>query len=253
MNSHTTVVTAFYKFGKSKHSDQEYAGWIDNFFKCTTSPVVCFCDNAQYFQERYGGGKNTRTFIERPFNSFELTTPEWISKWKQQLNQDPEKDIHSWELYAVWALKQEFVNLAIERNPYSSQYFVWCDIGCFREPSNFPTTPRFAECTPSKVLPGHILILKIHECDTVHIGGGVLAGDIQGWAGFRNGYLNTLKTFIDRNIFCGKDQTLYLYMIQRNTVPFQVIETSTGWGVLNDYLNPKFSSRWFYFTYYLSL
>jgi hypothetical protein len=250
MTSETTVVTAFYKFGKSKHSDQEYAEWIDNFFMCTTSPVVCFCESAGLFQ-KYAGPN--RTFVEIPFESYDLTTPEWIAKWKQQMDQDPEKDIHSWELYAVWALKQEFVHKAINLNAYNSQYFVWCDIGCFRKPSNFPKPPRFAEDTRSKVSPGHILILKIKEIDmSIHIGGGVLAGDIQAWAGFRTSYLDTLNTFVAHGIFCGKDQTLYRYMIQRNLVPFQVIETSGDWGTLNPHKDKKFSSRWFYLTFYLS-
>jgi hypothetical protein len=251
MTSDTTVVTAFYKFGKSKHSDGEYAGWIDNFFRCTTSPVVCFCESATPFQTY---AASNRTFVEIPFHGYELTTPEWIERWKRELNRDPEKNIHSWELYAVWALKQEFVHKAIQLNAYNSQYFVWCDIGCFREPSNFPSTPRFAEATYSKVSPGHILILKIHEIDsTIHIGGGVLAGDIQAWAGFRTSYLHSLNTFVDHSIFCGKDQTLYRYMIERNQIPFQVIETSGNWGTIPSYKNPKFSSRWFYLTFYLSL
>lgn len=250
MGSLTTVVTAFYKFGKSKHSDEEYAGWIDNFFRCTTSPVVCFCESAVLFQ-KYAGAD--RTFVELPFNSYELTSPEWIETWKKQRNHDQEKNLHSWELYAVWALKQEFVHKAVQLNAYNSQYFVWCDIGCFREPSNFPTTPRFAHATLSKVSPGHILILKIHEVDsTTHIGGGVLAGDIQAWSGFRGAYLNTLNMFKDRGVFCGKDQTLYRFMIERKLIPFQVVETGGDWGTLPRFKNPKFSSRWFYLTFYLS-
>jgi hypothetical protein len=212
---------------------------------------VCFCESTTPFQ-KYAAAN--RTFVEIPFHAYDLTTPEWIERWKNEWNQDPEKNIHSWELYAVWALKQEFVHRAIRLNAYNSQYFVWCDIGCFREPSNFPKPPRFAEATPSQVSPGHILILKIHEVDsTTYIGGGVLAGDIQAWTGFRTSYLHTLNTFVDRGIFCGKDQTLYRYMIERNLVPFQVIETSGEWGRLNPYQNPKFSSRWFYLTFYLSL
>lgn len=251
MASETTVVTAFYKFGKSKHSDDEYTEWIDNFFRCTTSPVVCFCESATPFQKYTGVN---RTFVEIPFHAYELTNPDWIEKWKNEWNRDPEKHIHSWELYAVWALKQEFVHRAINLNAYNSQYFVWCDIGCFREPSNFPTTPRFAEDTRSKVSPGHILILKIHEGDmSTHIGGGVLAGDIQAWAGFRTSYLQTLNTFVAHGIFCGKDQTLYRYMIERNLIPFQVIETSGEWGLLKNHGNGKFSTRWFYLNFYLSL
>jgi hypothetical protein len=250
MSSHTTVVTAFYKFGKSKHSEQEYSRWIDNFFSCTTSPVVCFCESTTPFQ-KYAAAN--RTFVEIPFHAYDLTTPEWIERWKNEWNRDPEKNIHSWELYAIWALKQEFVHRAINLNAYNSQYFVWCDIGCFREPSNFSKPPRFAEATPSRVSPNRILILKIHEIDsTTHIGGGVLAGDIQAWLGFRTSYLHTLNTFFDRGIFCGKDQTLYRYMIERNLVPFQVIETSGDWGTIPSYKNPKFSSRWFYLTFYLS-
>jgi len=186
-----------------------------------------------------------------PFSAYDLTTPDWIEKWKKELNHDPEKAIHSWELYAVWGLKQEFVHRAIGMNKYNSTYFVWCDIGCFREPKNFLTPPRFAEITPSRVPPGHILILKIHEIDnSTHIGGGVLAGDMNAWRSFREAYLNTLHRFMEHRLFYGKDQTIYRFMLERKYTQFHVVETSGEWGRGIKY--PKFSSRWFYLTEYLS-
>lgn len=245
----TTVVTAFYQFDKSKHSIGEYTQWIDNFFKCVTSPVVCFCDNVHYLQ-RY---KTDRvTFIARPFDSFELTSPDWVARWQREWNRDPERDIHSWQLYAVWALKQEFVNIAIQQNIYNSHHFVWCDIGCFREPSNFVNPPRFAETTPSHVPPGHMLILEIHETNGyTYIGGGVLAGDVNAWRGFRDSYLNTLNRFFERSIFYGKDQTIYKYMIDRNSIPFHIVTTDGEWG--RGIKSRKFGSRWFYLTHLLSV
>ena len=41
-------------------------------------------------------------------------------------------DIHNAFLYAVWNGKPSMLSIGAEMNPYSSQYFFWCDVGFFR-------------------------------------------------------------------------------------------------------------------------
>ncbi|KAJ6645436.1 hypothetical protein Bhyg_00642, partial [Pseudolycoriella hygida] len=35
----TTIITAFFHFGKSKHSSNEYESWIENFLPYVTTPM----------------------------------------------------------------------------------------------------------------------------------------------------------------------------------------------------------------------
>ena len=242
-----TVVTAFYKFGKSKHTYGEYLSWIQNFFVSTTSPVVCFCENSKVLSV-FKAPHTQVTFIEQPLvGSFELTTPEWMERWTRQMEKDPEAAIHSPELYVIWALKQEFVKKAIERNLYGSTHFVWCDIGCFRSPENLERPLRFAEAVSTITVPGKITVLNIAER---HIGGGVLAGDTAAWSLFTERYLRSLAHFEENGIFYGKDQDVYAHMLQRSPELFDVVKAKV-WG-RKKYHEGKVDTRWFYLTMYLS-
>lgn len=246
MCSETTVITAFYRFEKSKHTYGEYLDWICNFFRFTTSPVVCYCENASVLRQFQVHPHVT--FVELPFiGSYALTSPEWVERWSKQHEMDSEKDIHSPELYMVWALKQEFVARAIVANHYGSTHYVWCDIGCFRSPQNFPDGCKFAERTPGIVQPGKTSILSIDH--GTQYGGGVLAGDIDSWKTFSENFMETLEIFHKSGRFYGKDQDLYRYMIESNRSNFTVEEAKL-WGDNN--LAGKTSCVWFYMTRLLS-
>jgi len=169
-----------------------------------------------------------------------------MDKWETQLQKDREADIHSPELYIIWALKQEFVKKAIQRNPYDSTHFVWCDIGCFRSPENIEKPLRFAEAAPALTLPNKITILNIEDR---HIGGGVLAGDIPAWSHFTTTYLDTLKHFETIGRFYGKDQDVYTYMINTNPNAFHIVKAIL-WGA-KKYDAGKVDTQWFYLTAYL--
>lgn len=244
--SDTTVVTAFYKFEKSKHSFGEYIVWIDNFFRSVTSPVVCFCENSHILKSLQAP-HSVVTYIETPMiDSFDLTTPEWMEKWTKQSEIDPEANIHSPELYIVWALKQEFVQKAIQRNLYSSTHFVWCDIGCFRSPENLERPLQFAETTPRVTVPDKITILSILD---QYIGGTILAGNIRAWSLFTRRYIQSVAHFEENGLFYGKDQDVYTYMIKTDPELFDVVKAEL-WGV-KQYDCGKVDTRWFYLTAYL--
>jgi hypothetical protein len=223
MNSSHAVVTAYYPIPTGKHTKGDYKKWYTQFFNCVTCPVICFCPQALETDFKLLA-KNNVTLIIRGFDSFEMMSPERMYAWKEWHNLDPEKNIHSPELYAVWAAKQEFVKEAIKLSDYS--IYTWCDIGCFRtiRPGSFDYVSNY-------IKPSKITCLSIANM----IGGGVLSGDKNAWDIFSSNYIAELKVNIH-----GKDQVIYKRILnESNAVILQP--------------NNKYGDPWFFLTYIFSM
>lgn len=115
-----TVVTAFYPLSRSKHGVTKYMTWIQNFCKNPCSLVV-FTDAATAPTIQAARGELPTHVIVKEFHLFNVTSPRMMRFWTRQHAIDPEARIHNPELYAVWAMKQECVRLAIDANPFGSE------------------------------------------------------------------------------------------------------------------------------------
>jgi hypothetical protein len=230
----TTVVSAFYPLSKSKHGVVKYLEWIKNFCVIPCSLVI-FTDTDSSAHIREARGSLPLHIIERPFNSYEMTSPSRMEFWQRHHLIDPEKNIHTPELYAVWALKQECVREAIHMNPFNSSWFVWCDIGIQRESA----LQKFYETFPSKTSElcpaGRICFLEVERIPDSYVadwassapmkypvpwttvGGGCIAGDVAAWTDFSRAYLNMLDLFDKKGWFAGKDQVLYFTALMMRT------------------------------------
>ena len=179
--------------------------------------------------------------IVRDFYSFAMTCPAMMKYWEDQWNIDPENKIHSPELYAIWAMKQELVRIVLNNNRFQSKWFVWCDIGIQRYSdlqgfySGFPSeVPRLCE-------PGRLTFLEVtkipdsyvnnwnegkpmeYPIPTVALGGGCIAGDAAAWLEFGEAYKDMLKEFAVRGWFAGKDQTVFFaILMEKRTKPFRL-------------------------------
>jgi hypothetical protein len=221
----TLVVTAYYPVRTGKHTTSEYKQWISNFFKCVTCPIIVFCD--QIFEQV--SLPNVR-YVVRDLLSFAIAQEPWKSRWEEWHAKDPEKQIHSPELYAVWGAKQEFVQEAIKFQ--EAKCYVWCDIGCFRNlrPGSFKNTLNF-------IRPGKITCLNVSNLPGVPrktIGAGVLAGDRNAWKMFSNIYLTELERDID-----GMEQMIYARILNDSNAVI---------------INPtyQYGDAWFFLTYIFS-
>jgi hypothetical protein len=222
----TLLVTAYYPIPTGKHSPSEYDQWIRNFFASVTCPTICFCPQSIYENYKHYETETTK-FIVREFSTFEAASQKQMVAWKSLHETDPERHLHSPELYAIWSAKQEFVLEAMALQ--DADTYVWCDIGCFR----FPRDGSFKN-TNNYIVPKRLTCLSI--CDT--IGGGVLAGDKEAWLLFSYLYLKELE----KNP-CGKDQTIYKRILNENNatiIPAQ------------DTYNNQPYDPWFYLTYLFS-
>jgi len=253
-----TIVTAFYPI-RSKFPKDTYLHWCRTTLQLE-SPIVLFTEESLVQTLMDLRGKRPIHIIAAPFESLDI----WIhyqDNWKQQHTMDPEAHIHTPELYTVWAQKPLFVEKAIECNPFHTDYFFWCDIGAFRDPTissailqSFPTTTH---------LPTDRIILQamgdlkesdkyrrsdgIHgECITskwneVRLVGGLWGGHKIGCLKWIKAYQIMLEKYFQAGRFAGKDQQVILSTYLDNpSLAFVVQPTISG------------IDQWFFFQYLLS-
>lgn len=246
--SDTTVITAYYPLKKAKHSVGKYRAWIQNFCKipCT---VVIFTTEV-YALEIYQWRRlylDRTQVIVRPFDRFGMTCISMMAIWDKQIELDPDKEHNSPELYAIWALKQEFVRAAIAANKYQSKWFIWCDIGIhrysrlqpfYREFPDVVTVEKFCEA-------GRLSFLEIepipesfvndwkeekpmmYPMPKMALGGGCIAGDAEAWQEFGDAYKEMLQAFIKRGWFCGNDRDVYFaILMEKKTKPFRLFHAT---------------------------
>ena len=217
-----TVVTAYFRI-PNKFSHAHYVSWMSNFLTLK-SCLIIFTDNLSNFEAL---DPSSLVLIQvnlrqRVYEVFNLSEEFWI----QQVEIDPEKDIHKgMELYWVWALKTHFVAEAARRNEFSSDYFMWLDIGVFRDdrflnkdirslrpPSDFDNNSVYYGC-PYQFDPSDLYVDASGKCMTDFSHKNRLAGGIfvlhksVAFEWFEV-YKDTLYEYKYRTWFAGKDQNV---------------------------------------------
>ncbi|CAF1125530.1 unnamed protein product [Adineta steineri] len=56
----------------------------------------------------------------------------YLATFERQHQVDPERALHSVDLYAVWCAKSYVLNRSAELNPFGTKYFLYVDAGAFR-------------------------------------------------------------------------------------------------------------------------
>lgn len=211
--------------------------WLQNFLKYVDTPIVIFSEGQMLqtlIQMRNSAGLSSKFFpIEKPFSTLKFSTPDWIEKWSSQVVKSDFRHLHNQELFRVWANKSFFVEEAIEKNPFSSEIFVWCDAGCWRD--EFTA----AICGPSWPIPEKIeanrmqivsmtdippWIFKVlatdakmgldefvESIDTANktiVSGTILAGDAMAWKEWIPLFEQVLNAFFKCDRFAGDDQAV---------------------------------------------
>jgi hypothetical protein len=245
----STVITCYYNIA-SKFSHDHYMSWISNFMSIPFNSII-FCDKNSFdvLMSLYPENA-TRKYRIVEMADFYVSRFDWIKD--HQI--DPEKSIHSPELYKIWAEKIFFVERAINENVYNTDYFTWTDIGSFREPSRLSVFQGYPRVVNSSCL----TFLQLYEftpeqasnIQTVDnrflysngIGGGIFTGRKDILLKFKDLYVEMIDEFDKNNIFKGKDQTLFAFIILRNPSLFNIVQSN---GV-------RHYSKWFYLHYWLS-
>ena len=242
MLSETTIVSAFYPLTKSKHDIGQYRAWIQNFCKIPKAMVIFTTEvyALEIHQWRKEFLSITRVIV-RPFDSFAMTCASMMDLWMDQWFIDPEKNIHSPELYAIWAMKQEVVRIVLNANSFQSKWFVWCDIGIQRYTALQEYYMSFPSEVPRLCEPGRMTFLEVetipesyvndwkekkemaYPIPAVTLGAGCIVGDAEAWLEFGEAYKDMLKQFILRGWFAGKESDVFFAIfMERKTAPFRL-------------------------------
>ena len=202
--------------------------WASTFLRIKAQ-IVLFTEESMANTFQQMRGSLPIRIIVLPFEQLE-TWQRYQSKWKEHHQMDPEKHIHTPELYTIWAEKAFFVEKAIQSNPFQTDFFFWCDIGAFRDPhvsqtilDSFPTT-RYLEsdrilfqsvgdATPTDWIQredgirGEVIS---HTWNEIRLVGGLWGGRIHACLRWKNAYQQMLEAYFCKGRFAGKDQQVML-------------------------------------------
>lgn len=250
-----TLVSSYYRI-KSKHKPVEYLDWINNIVKIN-KPIVFFSNkrfmpHLKKIRPKEFYNKTVFNIVEiEDFYSYKNFIKEFTDSWKI----DFENRYHTIPLYLIWAEKCNFLKKVIEENYFNSTCFYWIDAGYFREKNemhkyieNWPSTKKcyedkrlllgqvrnFSDFEKQKIInfdfDSHINLQK-----DINVAGNIFGGHSKNVIKFIKLYYDSLKLFIKKKIFIGKDQNIFTYIAFSYPEIVKLVYCKT-YLVLKDYL-----------------
>jgi hypothetical protein len=256
MTENATIVTGYFKLNISKASSSKYTEWMTNML-INDNPMVIFCDkSSQDFIREMRINKEDKTVII-PMNIKEFYTYKYVYEYINNSKIDLENTVgHSPLLYMIWSEKSHFLKLAIELDPFKTNYFLWVDIGCFRNQNtkylNWPNPSRISQMNKNKVLLLSVIPFTDAELQcfnkedlplfqfTNRIGGTIFGGGKEVLLKWHDLYYEMVEYFISIDRFIGKDQSIMnsVYLLNREICDL------INW-------HPDCQDPWFYIQDYL--
>ena len=196
-----------------------------------------------------------------------LDKSEWVSNtkidarvWTDSLEKDPEKDIHTIDLYKIWHEKKEFLRRAINLNPFNHDDFVWADAGICRDPylakliKDFPKASRIPtdrvmllNISPFTIDDYNIdqykdYSIKGNFLNKDRIGGGIIAGPAKYILLWADLYDKVFNKYVSAGRFVGKDQSIMATVFLENKHMVSLVA-----------VNKIMKEQWFYLLFYLGV
>ena len=243
-----TIVTAFFR-SPSKHSSDKYDTWMTNFLTTVNNEMVIFCDHTSFeFIKSLRKNFISKTILIQ-IEIEDLYCYKFVDYWKKDFERDTEKHIHNINLYIIWNEKPMFVRKAMNLNAFNSEFFMWCDIGCFR---NKEELELFEYEFPSKAFMetakrDRMYFLNIEpfnsgdfdiSTDFQHVNricAALCIGHHDIYEEYVDIYYKYLNMYMNKNNFAGKDQNIIASMYVCHPEMFELVQPVIGEG------NP-----WFY-------
>lgn len=228
-----TIVTCYYRF-PSKHSYEEYDAWMHNFLTHVHSNIVIFCDEdwVEHLAHLRQGFEDKTRIIVYKWNEMRCATKDMLTYWHKDWERDTERAYHNPLLYTLWNEKTEMVRQTIDMNPFKSEFFCWCDIGCFRDSGDmhryvngWPSPSFLASACKDKI---YLLNIEPFVGDDLQIqsngltrtfegknriGGTIFFGHRVAWNTWHTKYYDTLRRYTECDYFAGKDQNIMATMV----------------------------------------
>lgn len=250
-----TVVSCYYKI-KSKHTHEEYDKWITHFLSKVSCNLVVFTspDLVEYIKLKRVNFLTKTVIIPIAFEDLYLYRA-YEKFWDAQYKMDiylHESQGRTKECYVLWNSKLHFLKVAIEKNPFLSDKFIWADIGCLRSSLNdsdildyYPVYNKISSNKIDIVLknPIHNLNQKIF-LNEVHFAGSMFGGHKDVIGKFYDLFYQRFHQHIQSGIFIGCDQQTISSVYNENRDLFNCITPTS---------NLSEEWKWFFMWIYYSV
>ena len=213
----TTLVSCYYKLGKSKHTHEEYDTWIRNLLVNINTNIVIFTSKNEksYLETILEDNKNIQyTIIVKELSDLEINKL-YPNIWEDQELMDPNKRCgRARGCYQLWNSKFHFLKEVIENNPYNSEYFVWNDIGNVRDKNiipflkSYPNKDKISQDKLDIVLLNGFAKVQDFFCNEVHFSGSMFGGHKNTILMMCDLYYKYFQYYIVNNRFIGCDQQI---------------------------------------------
>jgi len=250
-----TIVTAYFLLEKSKANHATYYNWMANML-AIDNPMVIFCQAPliPMMKDLRKTHLDKTHIIATTFEEF--YSYRYYTNFRANEVIDRETSIgHNADLYMIWSEKSHFLRRAIELDLFKTEYFLWVDIGCFREKNtDYIQWPNIHSGVPlDKILLLQVEPFQEEELQKAtsketlpsfqfknRIGGTIFGGGKEVLLQWHDKYYDMLEYFIQDNRFIGKDQTVMnsVYLLNRDMC--EIVNWKRPckdiWFYLQDYL-----------------
>jgi hypothetical protein len=228
IQSPSTIVTAYFPT-KSKYPQSQYIDWMSTMLSLQ-DPMIIYTtpDMIPLIQNHRSHARNRTVLVPMTLDELPLVQQYPTEVWQAEWDKDPEKKRHaSYQVFWIWLSKSYFLLDATHRNPFESKYFLWSDIGCFRNGkkdsisywqdktvmihTNLIPNDRMlflAHHSPNPPLETVWWTNKLGDKDHFYHSGTFMAGSLTTIPLFHAAVLETLAGFFTRGLFVGDDQTV---------------------------------------------
>ncbi len=258
----TTVISIYFKINKSKHNDLKYQKWIQNFLISVKSPLVLFTDNNSISEQSLELRKNLATKLYIYSSHWDILKEiEHKRKKNYTLNYkyiqhklDPEKTIHSPDLYVLWNIKTYIMNKIAQENPFNSKMFVYTDSGAWRNEPLLDWPNELFIKNISNLIQDRILLSQISDLQkNIYfpfvdiIQAGFFMGSKIAISNFEASFWEIHDQHFDNGLFIGKEQTtINIFAFKKNkSNPIAILKSSNTNCM-------KKVDVWFFYQYYLA-
>lgn len=239
------VVTCFYLVQpKPGRSHDKYKEWFKYMLKSLTSPLVIYTDD---YSKSYLEDINHELihFEIVNFTDLYFFNNYGIDFWRDQQKKDPNR-YRAWQLSLLYNEKCFFIDKTIKT--YNANWYIWCDIGCFREIKHF-YFPNVSHLPNDKITLLQIEQFKDYEYEEgylfhterqMRIGGGVQVATTEVWNKWIQLYIEYFNYYTKvSTVNCDQSILAAIYMKHKDLV--NLIESKT-----TEYT----SDKWFYLLEY---
>ena len=239
-----TIVTAYFNI-VSKRGIDIYMEWGALLLKME-APIVIFTTPNYY--ERFVNMRGNLPISIRQIQFDDIYMwKTYKDKWQEHYKIDQEMRYHSPELYAIWANKGIWLNDVATENPFSTDFFMWCDFGLFRNATTalkmIPSFPSLVERFPKdKIL--FSIVYKFQPEDFIvkneipgdftldgndykdRIAANVWGGDKVACKRWKDSYEIMLNKYFKAGLFAGKDLGVMASTLIENPSLGELVEST---------------------------